>query len=194
MRPQAGICQIWSLLVSKLSCLSRAKGGNSFLSHLHPVMGRVQGVTGSLQSSLRELRFIQLVAGVSHLLDPVLTWDPSTSVYDQSLCKPLWAPILTWTGGSVVSSPTSNKACMAWLRGGYRADVWNVGVYSRTAFAVPSSPSPGGAKTGRLALPAHREFANGPTSERRTTSSDNRVFDLLRGSMSYKTHNLNVQT
>ena len=134
------------------------------------------------------------VAGVSNLLNPVLTWDPSTSVYDQSLCKPLWAPILTWTGGSVVSSPTSNKACMAWLRGGYRADVWNVGVYSRTAFAVPSSPSPGGAKTGRLALPAHREFANGPTSERRTTSSDNRVFDLLRGSMSYKTHNLNVQT
>lgn len=80
LRPQAGICQIWSLLVSKLSCLSRAKGGNSFLSHLHPVMGRVQGVTGSLQSSLRELRFIRLVAGVYHLLSPVLTWDPSTSV------------------------------------------------------------------------------------------------------------------
>ena len=76
MRPQAGICQKWSQLVSKLSCLTRAKGGNSFLSHLRPVMGRAQGVTGSLQSPLRGPRFIRLVAGVSHLLDPLLTEDP----------------------------------------------------------------------------------------------------------------------
>lgn len=79
LRPQAGICQSWSRLVSKLSCRSRAKGGNSLLSHLRPVMERAQGVTGSLRSPFRGPRFTRLIAGVSHLLDPLLTRDPNMS-------------------------------------------------------------------------------------------------------------------
>lgn len=147
-------CQVWSRLVSKLSYPVRANGGQLISESPAPRFGRAQGVTGCLQSPLRGPRFIRLVADVYHLLGPLLT------------CRPHYFCFTTnpFAGPAAGSPPQADRRIGCLFAASYKAvpssdgkaDVWNVGVYSRTACAAPASLPPVGAKTGRLALPAQR--------------------------------------